>query len=61
MAIGQLCDYKRFVDEGAPAYLAVLVPSLPREDLRNLLAAEGIEIIRPDAQGFTDSLGGALV
>jgi hypothetical protein len=61
MAIGQLADYKRFVDDGSPAHLALLVPSEPREDLKNLLAAEGIVIVHPDASGFTDSLGGSLV
>lgn len=61
MAIGQLADYKRFVDVGAPARLAILVPSEPREDMRNLLAAEGVEIVRPYGSGFTDSLGGSLV
>jgi hypothetical protein len=61
MAIGQLYDYKRFVDNGAPAHLAVLVPSEPREDLRNLLEAEGIAFIYPAGEGFSDSLGGLLV
>jgi hypothetical protein len=61
MAIGQLADYKRFIGDGAPEHLAVLVPSQPREDLRDLLASEGIAIIYPDGTGFTDSTGGALV
>jgi 5-methylcytosine-specific restriction protein A len=61
MAIGQLADYKRFVDNGAPEHLAVLVPSEPRQDLKDLLAAEGIEIAHPNGSGFADSAGGSLV
>jgi hypothetical protein len=41
MAIGQLADYKRFVEDGQPRHLAVLVPSQPRRDLRELLASQG--------------------
>jgi hypothetical protein len=61
MAIGQLADYKRFVDGGAPAHLAVLVPSEPRQDLKDLLEAEGIEVVRPNGNGFVDSTGGSLI
>jgi hypothetical protein len=60
MAIGQLADYKRFVDEGSPKHLAILLPSEPRADLRKLLSAEGIEVVHPNGSGFTDSAGGAL-
>jgi hypothetical protein len=60
MAIGQLADYKRFVDGGAQN-LAVLLPDRPRKDLCELLAAEGIELIWPADHGFfEDSTGGRL-
>jgi hypothetical protein len=42
MAIGQLLDYRRFVDP--TARLAVLVPSPPSADLRNLLTTVGIGV-----------------
>lgn len=61
MAIGQLADYKRFVDDGKPQQLAVLVPSEPRPDLRDLLASQGIGWIYPNGEGFTDSSRGALL
>jgi hypothetical protein len=60
MAIGQLADYKRFVDGGA-AKLAVLLPARPRQDLLELLQAEGIDTVWPEAGGFTDTTGGSLV
>lgn len=60
MAIGQLADYKRFVDRGTPKHLAILVPSEPREDLRNLLNEQNIELVYSSGSGFTDSAGGAL-
>ncbi len=61
MAIGQLADYKRFVDEGKPQHLAVLLPSQPRPDLRELLASQSIELIHPSDGGFEDSTGGTLL
>lgn len=61
MAIGQLADYKRFVDGGKPNHLAVLVPREPRQDLRELLFAQGIDVIYRTSTGFEDSTGGALV
>jgi hypothetical protein len=51
MAIGQLADYKRFVDGGANEH-AVLVPSKPRADLLQLLEAEGVTTIWPDNGSF---------
>lgn len=60
MAIGQLADYKRFVD-GGPQHVAVLLPEQPRQDLRHLLAAEGIDVIWPTGDGFADTADGALV
>jgi hypothetical protein len=61
MAIGQLADYKRFVQDGGPSHLAVLLPSRPRPDLCALLASEGIELIYPKDGGFEDSAEGSLV
>jgi hypothetical protein len=61
MAIGQLADYKRFVDGGKPRHLAVLLPSKPRPDLHDLLRSQEIELIYPDEDGFADSAGGSLV
>lgn len=61
MAIGQLCDYKRFVDGGGPKHLAVLVPTEPRKDLCDLLATQEMSWIFPTKTGFEDSTGGALV
>ncbi|MDQ3724735.1 MAG: restriction endonuclease [Actinomycetota bacterium] len=60
MAIGQLADYSRFLEE-VPAHLAVLVPSEPRKDLCELLFSQGIDLIYPRRDGFDDSTGGALV
>jgi hypothetical protein len=61
MAIGQLADYKRFVADGAPNHLAILLPREPRPDLIDLLQSQGIELIYPAGDGFKDSVGGALV
>jgi hypothetical protein len=61
MAIGQLADYKRFVDAGQPRHLAVLLPSKPRADLGELLTSQGIEVIYPLDEGFEDSTGGSLL
>jgi hypothetical protein len=61
MAIGQLADYKRFIDGGRPGFLAVLVPSKPRQDLLDLLASQGIEVIYPDREGFIDTRDGDLL
>ncbi|HWT93711.1 MAG TPA: hypothetical protein VN238_11980 [Solirubrobacteraceae bacterium] len=59
MAIGQLADYRRFVD-GAN-HCAVLLPSQPRQDLLALLKAEDIHAIWPEKQGFVDTVNGTLV
>jgi hypothetical protein len=61
MAIGQLADYKRFLGEGQPKRLAVLLPSEPRHDLCDLLISQGIDLIYETETGFEDSTGGALV
>lgn len=61
MAIGQLADYKRFVSNGNPRHLAVLVPREPRADLCDLLTSQGIDLIFKNDAGFDDSTGGSLV
>jgi hypothetical protein len=50
MAIGQLMDYRRFVEP--PPRLAVLVPSQPREDLQSLLTDVGVNLIWRDGENF---------
>lgn len=53
MAVGQLLDYRRFVDP--PPRLAVLLPSEPRCDLRALLASAGVEIVWRNGRKFIGS------
>jgi hypothetical protein len=54
MAIGQLMDYRRFVQPSAR--LAVLLPSKPRDDLSDLLA--GIQgVVWRDGDGFVEAHG----
>jgi hypothetical protein len=55
MAIGQLLDYGRFVNP--PARLAVLLPSRPRGDLRELLKSAGVELVWRDGKKFVDGDG----
>lgn len=56
--IGQLLDYRRFVDESR---LAVLLPHEPASDHCSLLGSVGVGWIWPDRRGsFRDSLGGEL-
>jgi hypothetical protein len=52
MAIGQLLDYSRFV-RPTPR-MAVLLPSEPRRDLRELLASAGIEMVWRDSETFRE-------
>lgn len=61
MAIGQLCDYRRFFEPGEVKHIAALFPREPRADLCALLAEQEIIIIHQTEDGFTDSTGGALV
>ena len=58
MAIGQLADYRRFVD-GDPK-LAALLPEKPRPDLPALLKSQDIAVIWPRDGGFTDTLDGSM-
>lgn len=52
MAIGQLLDYRRFITP--EPRLAVLVPQGLRADLRDLLASNGIGVIEPVEDGFSE-------
>jgi hypothetical protein len=61
MAIGQLCDYRRFFTAGEVEQVAALFPSQPRDDLCDLLREQDIVVIYPTENGFDDSTGGALV
>jgi hypothetical protein len=61
MAIGQLADYRRFIDGGKPRHIALLVPNEPRKDLCDLLASQGIDLIYRIDAGFEDSTGGSLL
>jgi hypothetical protein len=56
MAIGQLADYRRFVDPTPNC--AVLLPQRPRPDLLALLDAEGIVAIWQEDSGFVDNRDG---
>ncbi len=51
MAIGQLLDYRRFLEE-ASVKCAVLLPEVPRQDLLQLLAYAGVLIYFPEKDGF---------
>jgi hypothetical protein len=53
MAVGQLLDYRRFV-EPTPR-LAVLLPTAPREDLRDYLQSAGVELVWREGKRFVDS------
>jgi hypothetical protein len=53
MAVGQLLDYSRFI-EPAPR-LAVLLPTLPRQDLQAFLASAGVDVIWREGKRFVDS------
>ncbi len=50
MAVGQLLDYRRFI-EPAPR-LAVLVPTMPRQDLREYLSDAGVGLVWREGRRF---------
>jgi hypothetical protein len=52
MAIGQLLDYRRY--EKTEPELAVLLPSSPNKDIRDLLAGLDISLIWPRKSGFRE-------
>jgi hypothetical protein len=53
MALGQLLDYRRLL-EPAPR-LAVLLPTAPREDLRDYLQSAGVELVWREGKRFKGS------
>jgi hypothetical protein len=59
MAVGQLADYRRFLEQEPRA--AVLLPEQPRADLLALLESQGIVAIWASDGGFADTVGGELV
>jgi len=56
MALGQLFDYRRFVDP-SPA-CAVLLPDRPRPDVEELLTSVGIFAVWKDGAAFVDNADG---
>ncbi len=57
MAVGQLLDYRRFL-EPTPR-LAALLPSAPREDLREYLQSAGVALVWREDRRFKGSAGEA--
>jgi hypothetical protein len=57
MAIGQLMDYRRFV-EPAPR-LAILLPAEPREDLKELASSAGVELVWRENATFVEGATGS--
>jgi hypothetical protein len=53
MALGQLLDYERFVEQ---ARCAILVPSRPRPDIVELVRSAGVELYWPEDAGFNARL-----
>jgi hypothetical protein len=64
MAIGQLLDYSRFYATSVEGQVkrAVLLPSLPRKDLLDLLGFAGVHIFYPEKGAFVlaDAAGTGL-
>ena len=56
MAIGQLADYRRFIDPSPEC--AVLVPARPCQDLLALLPALDVAAIWQEDDAFVDSADG---
>ncbi|MFF8928734.1 hypothetical protein ACF1AO_15825 [Streptomyces longwoodensis] len=52
MAIGQLADYRRHIPNGSSLRVAVLLPSEPSDDLRDLLGKENVELVYQTEDGF---------
>ncbi|ROO82945.1 hypothetical protein EDD29_0432 [Actinocorallia herbida] len=52
LAIGQLLDYRRHIETPPGLRLAVLLPSEPGDDLRDLLQRENIALVTRTADGF---------
>ncbi|MFG2622422.1 hypothetical protein ACGFXC_32860 [Streptomyces sp. NPDC048507] len=52
MAIGQLADYRRHIGNVEALRVAVLLPSAPSPDVRDLLAAQRIALVYQTKSGF---------
>ncbi|WP_369041763.1 hypothetical protein [Streptomyces sp. Midd1] len=52
MAIGQLADYRRHLDNADTLRVAVLLPSEPTSDVKALLKAEDVALVYRTADGF---------
>ncbi|MEU2452690.1 hypothetical protein ABZ605_21735 [Streptomyces sp. NPDC012765] len=52
MAIGQLADYRRHLHDGDKLRVAVLLPSEPTPDVKDLLAAQRIALVYRTEDGF---------
>ncbi|MFJ7105000.1 hypothetical protein [Streptomyces albogriseolus] len=52
MAIGQLADYRRHIPDRETLRVAVLLPSEPTDDVKDLLRAEGVALVYQTADGF---------
>lgn len=59
MAIGQVLDYRRFVEDPTPK-CGVLLPDRPRDDIEALLRSVGIAAVWKSGGGFIDNVGGAF-
>jgi hypothetical protein len=59
MAIGQLFDYRRFVDP--PAACAILLPARPRQDIEILLESAQISAVWKEGDIFVDNANGTFV
>ncbi|MGW4594894.1 hypothetical protein ACWEOA_06075 [Streptomyces sp. NPDC004457] len=53
MAIGQLADYRRHLDNPETLRVAVLLPSEPTPDVKALLAAQGVALVYQTDDGFS--------
>lgn len=51
LAIGQLFDYRRYIDPG-PAALAILLPEAPHDDLKHLIESVGLELVYEEKGRF---------
>lgn len=52
MAIGQLADYRRHVPGAETVRVAVLLPSEPSPDLKDLLASQGVHLVYQKEDDF---------
>lgn len=53
MAMGQLLDYRRYIDNADTLRLVVLLPSEPTPDVKDLLQTEGFHLVFQTEESFT--------